>query len=240
MSSQTQPKDTRVFGANPRARSQSPGPQSVGTAKDGQKDPRVFGVRQRAQSPVLNGSRPTTATSQTWSPTQENFQKETKVMKVMSSPSEGLQNIQKLNRNEINERQPNQSRDKQFFGQNKQRSDSFKNPGFDRPETGRPLNDRRVFATWKQKMGGSLDSQPHWKEPLPQLKTVRPEVNQLLPSHTKKQQTYIVQTPPTEKNARPPPTGTLRRRIRPVWPPPDYQGRPVPRGGFNRGGKPLI
>ena len=227
LSSQEQPRDTRVFGASPRARSSSPVPSGGHHQNDGQKDVRVFGVKPRDQSPAMNGSRPTTATmsSATPSPTQENVNRETKVKAIMS-PSPVPQDY----------RQTNPSKDKQFYAQNK-RPENLRNPGVDRPETGRPINDRRVFATnWKQRMGASLDSQPHWKEPLPQLKTVRPDVNQLLPSHTKRQQTYIVQTPPTERNARPPPTGTMRRRIRPVWPPPDVSGRPIPRTGFDRGG----
>ena len=234
LSSQDQPRDTRVFGASPRGRSSSPSPSQQ---NDGQKDMRVFGVKPRAQSPspIANGSRPTTATisSATSSPTQENVERKIKIKTNKSPPL--IQDNRQLSYTELNRNQSDPS--KVFYAQNKRNESLYQNPGLYRPETGRPINDRRIFAKdWKHRMGGSLDNQPHWKEPLPQLKTVRPDVNQLLPSHTKRQQTYIVQTPPTEMNARPPPTGTIRRRIKPVWPPPDSSGRSIHRTGFDRGG----
>ncbi|KAI2804759.1 hypothetical protein BLOT_003747 [Blomia tropicalis] len=82
------------------------------------------------------------------------------------------------------------------------------------------LNERKVFGlnSFQRRCSLSSSCERDWKEPLPIVNI--PNTDQLLPSQTKSMQTYINQTPPTEKNLRPSLIGLERRRIRPVWPPP--------------------
>lgn len=235
LSSQEQSRDPRVFGANPKTKSPTQNTSPVQQRPE-PKDNRVFGVRPRGNSPFMNGSRPTTASSGP-SPTPSPVQEGQSHSKDSQSKSPE-QDIRQFSSTEVNQKpliRANSLQEKQYYAQNRS-PESQKRNEINKFERGRP--DRKVFSNnWRQKMGGSLDSDRDWKESLPQLKSVHPETNQLLPSHIKREQTYIVQTPPTEKNARPPPTGTIRRRIKPVWPPPDYSGNPaVNRTGFNRGG----
>ena len=79
-------------------------------------------------------------------------------------------------------------------------------------------NEKKFFGVNSRQRLNSLSSDRDWKSSLPQMNI--PNTDQLLPSFTKQQQTYINQTPPTEKNLRPSLVGLERRRICPVWPPP--------------------
>lgn len=87
-----------------------------------------------------------------------------------------------------------------------------------------PVNNeqRRVFGMNPRQRYNSFSCDHDWKTALPIVNI--PNTDQLLPSQTKQMQTYINQTPPTEKNLRPSLIGLERRRIRPVWPPP-HPGR---------------
>lgn len=79
-------------------------------------------------------------------------------------------------------------------------------------------NERKYFGVNTRQRFNSLSCERDWKDTLPIMNI--PNTDQLLPSFTKHQQTYINQEPPTLKNLRPSLQGLERRRIRPVWPPP--------------------
>ena len=87
---------------------------------------------------------------------------------------------------------------------------------------------RKIFGLNLKQRHNSFSCDRDWKASLPIVNI--PNTDQLLPSQTKQMQTYINQTPPTEKNLRPSLIGLERRRIRPVWPPP-HPGR-THRAGF--------
>lgn len=78
-------------------------------------------------------------------------------------------------------------------------------------------NEKKYFGINHRQRLNSLTDRD-WKEALPIVNI--PNTDQLLPSHTRQMQTYINQSPPTEKNLRPSLAGIQRRKIRPVWPPP--------------------
>lgn len=93
---------------------------------------------------------------------------------------------------------------------------------------------RKIFFGVNPKQRhNSFSCDRDWKSSLPIIHI--PNTDQLLPSQTKQMQTYINQTPPTEKNLRPSLIGLERRRIRPVWPPP-HPGR-VHRTGVHAEGR---
>ncbi|CAG2103532.1 unnamed protein product [Medioppia subpectinata] len=255
-SQDSRPHDPRVFALSPQP---PPSPSPVANQSGG-KDTRVFGMtRPKGQSPSASPTQPPTngiSTSATPSPVQD-INQHKQMPPIVSPPpipphripaGPPVQDLKQLSFDEIqrqSQRPSDQSsspQDKQFYAQNQnKKADTFKHHGIDRPVIGRVVNDQRVFAQNSalklQRLGSSGGQTPHWKTPLPQMNVGRPEVTQLLPSQTRRQQTYIVQTPPTERNARPPPTGTLRRRIRPVWPPPEWTGRHIPKTGFASSGR---
>ncbi|XP_054167923.1 uncharacterized protein LOC128965294 isoform X2 [Oppia nitens] len=220
-----QPRDTRVFATGYRPQSKNRSPNS---------------------SNVINGElKPTQTSSATPSPTHE--------AKIIAHPPPvsppPVHDMRQMNiitvQQNKNQKSIIKTQGKQFFGRPNQRSE------FNKPEThrsqstedSREVKDKRVFANNTvprlQRLGSWDESKPHWKTPLPKMVTGKPEeaVNQLLPSQARKQQTYIVQTPPTEKNWRPPPTGSSSRKIRPVWPPLDHNQQYVSKTGFDTSGR---
>jgi hypothetical protein len=293
LSTGDQPRDTRVFGVNPRSRSSSPSPipryqrpneqQWSSPTQEQKRDDRVFGSKpsSSSQSPVQENQK---MNEQQWSSNLGEPQRDTRVFgsspQPASSPTHasdkqlnkaqagqqlsGLfnaetepktQTVNQSNESAINYSYGNQRafdsqfesnqmpRDNRVFAANRpelQKSSGF---GIQRPkgtrelQTGRVIKDRRVFGSQNrpplQAMGGSLDD---WKAPLPAMKSA-PKTDQLLPSQTKQQQTYINQLPPSERVVRPSLTGNVRRRIRPVWPPPDHNEKFIPKAGFNPSGR---
>lgn len=96
---------------------------------------------------------------------------------------------------------------------------------------------KQYFGVNIRQRFNSLTSDRDWKDPLPIVNI--PHVDQLLPSQTKQMQTYINQTPPTEKYLKPSLVGLERRRIRPIWPPP-HPGRVVNRTYAENRGEMII
>ncbi|KAI7688533.1 hypothetical protein SSS_06043 [Sarcoptes scabiei] len=92
------------------------------------------------------------------------------------------------------------------------------------------LNEKRVFGLNVRQRFNSISSDRDWNEALPIVNI--PNTDQLLPSQTRQMQTYINQTPPTEKNLRPSLASLQRRKIRPMWPPPSPR---INRGTFAEG-----
>lgn len=228
---QEQKRDDRMFGSKPSSSSQSPVSENQkmneqqwsSNLGEPQRDTRVFG-----SSPRPASTSPTQVNAETGQKTQTvNQSNESANQRAFDSQFESNQ----------------MPRDNRVFAPNKpglQKSAGF---GIQRPkgtrelQTGRVIRDRRWFGNQNkpplQAMGGSLDD---WKAPLPHMKSA-PQTDQLLPSQTKQQQTYINQLPPSERVVRPSLTGNVRRRIRPVWPPPDHNDKFIPKAGFNPSGR---
>jgi hypothetical protein len=265
LSTGDQPRDTRVFGLNPRSRSSSPSPipryqrpneqQWPSPTPEQKRDDGVFGSKSlsSSQSPVPENQK---MNEQQWS---SNLGESQRVFgsspRPASSPTHASDTVNQSNESAINYSYGNQRapdsqfesnqmpRDNRVFAAN--RPDLQKSSGFgvQRPkdtrelQTGRVIKDRRIFVNQNrpplQAMGGSLDD---WKAPLPQMKSA-PKTDQLLPSQTRQQQTYINQLPPSERAVRPSLTGNVRRRIRPVWPPHDHNYKFIPKAGFNPSGR---
>ncbi|KAF7489132.1 hypothetical protein SSS_06043 [Sarcoptes scabiei] len=201
--------DTRVFGINPRSPSKSPirlnHSVSMQPSPQAQQNQQPY-YQQPPQSQTVNfrtsQSTPTTPTA--------------------------------LNRNfdfPVNDSNNNPMRDdRKVFGVQNRGPNSQPIQPMGNHGVQPALNEKRVFGLNVRQRFNSISSDRDWNEALPIVNI--PNTDQLLPSQTRQMQTYINQTPPTEKNLRPSLASLQRRKIRPMWPPPSPR---INRGTFAEG-----
>lgn len=182
------------------------------------RDPRVFGMSRGSKSPNRQFSR---ENSNNNSPIPPALPQSTPMVNSISQSTPTTPAANKnfaFFDNDLNNNPMNGSGNQKVFGLPTRGGSKIIPPlGNHRVQ---PVNNeqRRVFGMNARQRFNSFSCDSDWKSPLPIVNI--PNTDQLLPSQTKQMQTYINQTPPTEKNLRPSLIGLERRRIRPVWPPP--------------------